>query len=349
MATIALLVGDLAASSGLRLTGSPDNATMLLRTLSRRHFATAALVFASLCATATSLAAPAGAPSCPPQPTPPNRELMQKAQQQATDRGFLWRIGRDGRDSFLYGTIHTGRREWFALGPRTETSLFRTGTLAMEIDVTDPAVLTALRGASQGPPRALPAELMQSLRAAWAAECLPADTLDRGAAEFHVTQLAVAQAQRQGLFPMYGAESVLLMRSLRTQRPVVGLESVQTQLSALLGRDDEEAATMVRETLAELQRPLAARSLERLARAWEKGDLNDLERYADWCDCVNTPTEREAYARLVDGRNPGMAEAIERLHANASVFAAVGALHMVGPLGLPALLEAKGFKVQRVF
>ena len=70
---------------------------------------------------------------------------MQKAQQQATDRGFLWRISRDGRDSYLYGTIHAGRPEWFALGPRTEASLSRTGALALEINVTDPSVLGALR------------------------------------------------------------------------------------------------------------------------------------------------------------------------------------------------------------
>ena len=44
-----------------------------------------------------------------------------------------------------------------------------------------------------------------------------------------------------------------------------------------------------------------------------------------------------------------MADAIGRLHENVSVFAAVGALHMVGPQGLPTLLQAKGFKVQRVF
>lgn len=274
---------------------------------------------------------------------------MQQAQQQAADRGFLWRISRDGRDSYLYGTIHAGRPEWFALGPKAEASLFRTGALALEIDVSDPAVLAALREAMQGPSRALPAELMRSLRTAWAAECLPADTLDRGAAELHVLQLAVAQAQRQGLFPLYGAESVLLMRSLRAERPVVGLESVQTQLSALMARNDDEAAAMVRETLAELQRPLAARGLERLARAWDRGDLKELEAYPDWCDCLNSPTERAAYARLVDGRNPGMAEAIGRLHARVSVFAAVGALHLVGAQGLPALLEAKGFKVVRVF
>jgi uncharacterized protein len=319
---------------------------MQLHTLSWRHVACRTLTIVGLCSAATSFAAPA---SCPPQAQAPSRELMQKAQQQATDRGLLWRISRDGRDSYLYGTIHAGRPEWFALGPRTEVSLSRTGVLALEINVTDPAVLAALREAMQGPSRALPAELLQSLRSAWAAECLPAADLEQGAAEVLVTQLAVAQAQRQGLFPLYGAESVLLMRSLRTERPVVGLESVQTQLSALMARSDDEAATMVREMLAELQRPRAARSMERLTRAWEAGDLKDLEAYADWCDCLHTPTERETYARLVDGRNPGMAEAIGRLHANVSVFAAVGALHMVGPKGLPALLEARGFKVQRVF
>jgi uncharacterized protein len=298
---------------------------------------------------AIAQAPPTGSSSCPPQAQPPTRELMQKAQQQATDRGFLWRISRNGRDSYLYGTIHAGRPEWFALGPRTEASLFRTGALALEINVTDPAVLGALREAMQGPSRALPAELMQSLRLAWAAECLPATDLEQGAAEVLVTQLAVAQAQRQGLFPLYGAESVLLMRSLRTERPVVGLESVQTQLSALMARNDDEAAAMVREALAELQRPQAARSLERLAHAWEKGDLKDLEAYADWCDCLHTPTEREAFARLVDGRNPGMADTIERMHVGMSVFAAVGSLHLVGPVGLPGLLRARGFVVTRVF
>lgn len=64
---------------------------------------------------------------------------------------------------------------------------------------------------------------------------------------------------------------------------------------------------------------------------------------------MNTPAARAAYARLVDGRNPGMVDAIERLHADASVFAAVGALHMAGPQRLPALLKARGFVVRRVF
>ena len=159
----------------------------------------------------------------------------------------------------------------------------------------------------------------------------------------------MAQAQRQGLFALYGAESVLLLHSLRAQRPVVGLETLDTQLAALMARSDAEAAVMVADGLAELQRPQAVAALERLARAWERNDLAELEAYPRWCDCVNTPSEREAFARLGEGRNPGMADAIERLHADVSVFAAVGALHLIGPQGLPALLLARGFNVTRLF
>lgn len=317
--------------------------------VSCRRLAFVALAFVALVTTGTVSAGEVNTVSCPPQATPPHRALLQQAQQQAADRGLLWRISRGGRDSFLYGTMHAGRAEWLALGPRTEASLARTGVLALEINVMDPAVQAALRDATQGPPRRLPAELMQSLRDAWSAECLPADDLRAGPTEFHVAQLAMAQAQRQGLFPLYGAESALLMRSLRTERPVVGLETVQTQLATLLARSDDEAEAMVRDALADWRDPRAPQLLERLTQAWLQGNLKDLEAYATWCDCVNTPSEREAFARLVDGRNPGMADAIERLHTGVSVFAAVGALHLIGPQGLPALLQARGFTVTRLF
>jgi uncharacterized protein len=308
----------------------------------------AAFALAVFCSAGVARAEPVAA-SCPPEATAPTRELMQRAQQQAADRGLLWRVSRGGRDSFLYGTLHAGRAEWLALGPRTEASLARTGALALEINVMDPAVQAALRGATQGPPRRLPADLMQSLRAAWSAECLPAADLQTGPAEFHAMQLAMAQAQRQGLFPLYGSESALLMRSLRTERPVVGLETVETQLASLLARSDDEAETLVRDALADWRDPRAQQMLQRLTQAWVQGDLKDLEAYASWCDCMNTPSEREAFARLVDGRNPGMADAIERLHADVSVFAAVGALHLVGPQGLPTLLRTRGFTVIRLF
>lgn len=298
---------------------------------------------------AAAAAAPSEAPACPPQPEAPGRQLLMRAQQQAADRGFLWRISRGGRDSFLYGTIHAGRAEWFALGPRVESALFRTGVLALEVNLTDPSVLQVLQQVMKQPSRPMGAAVMRSLREAWAGECLSASDLDSGPPELHVTQLAVARAQREGLFPLYGAESLLLMRSLAVQRPVVGLERIETQLEALLARDAAEAEAMVRASLQELGNAGSMQVLRRLVGAWNSSDLSDLERYASWCDCMNTEVERASHVRLIDGRNPGMADAIERLHQDVSVFAAVGALHMVGAQGLPGLLRQRGFEVIRIF
>jgi hypothetical protein len=39
---------------------------------------------------------------------------MLGSRQQATNRGFLWRVRCNGRDSYPYGTIHARRPEWFA-------------------------------------------------------------------------------------------------------------------------------------------------------------------------------------------------------------------------------------------
>lgn len=287
---------------------------------------------------------------CPPPAPVPSRALLADAQRQAADRGLLWRIHRDGRDSYLYGTLHAGRPQWLALGPRTDAALARSGALALEVNPTDPEVVAALRAASQvRGARSLPDELDHALRDAWARECLPAGDLAQGYPEIQVAQLAMAQTRRQGLFAEYGAEAALLMRSLRSERPVVGLESVQTQLSALKARSDAEAEALVRAALAEYRRPQTVAIVQRLTQAWERGDLPALDSYRDWCECLATTVEREAMARLVDGRNPAMADAITQLHARASVFAAVGVLHLSGPDNLRTLLQARGFTVVRVF
>jgi uncharacterized protein YbaP (TraB family) len=130
---------------------------------------------------------------------------------------------------------------------------------------------------------------------------------------------------------------------------VIGLETVGLQLDAFLARSPAEAQRMVGELLDEYARPESTALMQRLAHAWAQSDWDEMTRYPEWCQCMRTEQERAYFDRMVVRRNAPMADAVERHHADQSVLAAVGALHMVGDQGLPALMRAKGFVVTRVF
>jgi uncharacterized protein YbaP (TraB family) len=130
---------------------------------------------------------------------------------------------------------------------------------------------------------------------------------------------------------------------------IVALESVEQQVGALLPADAAQLQHLLEQGLEPLERGRASPLLRRLAEAWAAGDLDKLERYADWCECADTAEQRAWLRQLNDERNAHLAAGIDTLHAGGqSVLAAVGALHMTGPQALPGLLQQRGYRVQRV-
>jgi uncharacterized protein YbaP (TraB family) len=74
-----------------------------------------------------------------------------------------------------------------------------------------------------------------------------------------------------------------------------------------------------------------------------------MSHFNEWCECLDTEIEREMMKRLLDDRNPNLAEHIDAIHKSGkTVFAAVGSLHMFGSIGLPALMQKRGYRVERV-
>lgn len=83
---------------------------------------------------------PPAANTCPAPWQPPTPEQRQAAEREAKDRGFLWRLEKDGKTSHLYGTVHVGRLEWVFPGPALARALQASAVLAMELDVSDSKV-----------------------------------------------------------------------------------------------------------------------------------------------------------------------------------------------------------------
>jgi uncharacterized protein YbaP (TraB family) len=119
-------------------------------------------------------------------------------------------------------------------------------------------------------------------------------------------------------------------------------------MAALGGGNPGDALRFVEQSLGDLESGRARPQVRRIADVWARGDLQELERYEQWCECVGNDQDRALMRRLLDERNRAMLPRIEALLREGRVLVAVGSLHLIGPAGLPALLSTRGWNVQRV-
>jgi uncharacterized protein YbaP (TraB family) len=317
---------------------------------SHRFVAAALVVIAVLAPLPSHAQATTAATACPPAAAPLDAERFQAGMSEAVDHGFLWRITKAGRTSYLYGTIHAARPAWMFPGPRTAAALEASEVLALELDLLDPQVQARLvQAAAARPDDGLPAALVARLERRMAAECVDAAPWRGFAPEFQIASLAVLAARRDGLDPSYAIDLVLALIARDLGKTTRSLETPEAQIAALRMPTREATIEFVTSGLDELETGRAAPLLAHMAGAWTDGNLAELEGYERWCDCLNTAAERASMKRLLDDRNPLLADAIDALHAGGrSVFAAVGSLHMIGATGLPSLLRQRGYAVEQV-
>lgn len=165
-----------------------------------------------------------------------------------------------------------------------------------------------------------------------------------------LASLAVLGVRTDGLYPDFGIDLFLTTYAKSVHLPIVPLETLAQQVRVLNEIvPKNEVAQQFDTVLDAIESGEARTQTLTLANAWADSDLSTLEHYPQWCDCLKTASDKRAFQRLVTHRNRAMAENIARVHNSGQrVFGAVGALHMIGPKGIPALLAARGYKVTPV-
>lgn len=305
----------------------------------RAHSVLSALLLAAL---SNLLGANAWA-QCPPEPA---ASIIPAGD--TPDRGLLWQIQRDGRTSYLYGSLHVGKAGWNVPGPKLREALAHSQVIALELDLSDADTQRALaRGPRHAEPLKLDTGTQARLQAQARALCLPSQALASLHPLLQLAALSMLTGRWEGLDAGLGQEWMLIQWAQQQQRPIVALESADEQLRALVPQQAGPALRAVRQGLSLLEQGRIRPVLRRLAEAWARSDLAELSDYAAWCECALNADDRAELKRLNDDRNPALAQRISALHARGqALLAAVGALHMTGPQALPRLLEQHGFVVQ---
>jgi uncharacterized protein YbaP (TraB family) len=302
-----------------------------------------------LCAVAGVSFVAAG-PACPPTLAPPTQDEIHAAVRDARDHGALWTIEKDGHGSWLYGTMHVGNLAMSTPGPKLIRALAAADVLAIEVDVTNPVIAQAIRAprdSSEGP--AVPPALLERLKALAEKACVPWEPLSKLPPMLTVAALTALEARWDGLDPSYGTELVLAGFAQARKMPIVSLESPGVQRKALSGGPPSGQLAALERVTAALEQGHVRPAVRALARAWQDGDLVTIADYEQWSGPGSGAEAKADVERIVFGRNPDLAAAIDLAHREGKrVFAATGILHMVGDGGLPRLLQKLGYKVERV-
>ena len=292
--------------------------------------------------------------------------LFQRAHAVVNGRGKFWRVsGKDVLPSYLYGTFHDTGIARQPLDPAVTQALNAARLMLVELTTDEQARMQARMANDpdffMGVASTASADLIARLTAAeravlegkLAKNGLTLDLAGRFRPWMLLSLVGVPQCMltemQQGQPTL---DTVLMAQAAEAGIPVAGLETYEQALGGI--------AAVPADTMSEiLLDGLRSLSEEEDARRTTVGLYLSGEIAAIWEFSIQSAAGEIGMARsrdimtvmgtsLLDARNLAWMEMLAPQLARGGVFAAFGAMHLVGDAGVIELLRAQGFTVTRL-
>ncbi|CAN7459031.1 TraB/GumN family protein [Phenylobacterium sp. LjRoot219] len=270
----------------------------------------------------------------------------------------LWLVKHGRSEIYLFGTLHALPRGAAWRTPAYDAAYARAQTVWFEapVDEVDPAAFSgfvARHGVDPARPlsRKLPPRTLAELERQ--ADLRQVDHLRPWAAALMLSMLPPPGPRTpDGPTVAAGADLMLIRAARQDGKAVRTFETLEDQAWIFAGLSERAELRYLTDVIRErtprrgpswLRKP----SPEGLVAAWLEGDLS--RTGAGFVGPMKNGNPA-LYEALLRRRNLAWAEALAQEMASGSgvELVNVGALHMVGDDGLPALMKARGFEVLRV-
>ena len=260
----------------------------------------------------------------------------------------MWKLEGNTNSVYLLGSIHLLREDDHPLPSVIDEAYENAETLVMELDMDDIDPVEAqsilLQLGLIPDDRSLNDLMGPELYAEAEALALAADIPLSMLAKSEPWLAAITVEQmilsRIGFNPLFGIENHLVEKAAAEQKEILGLETVREQLEFLDRMSLDEQRSLL---LQALQESLDIRKImDELVAAWRHGDIAFLE------DTMLEEMKQypELYRTIVVDRNNNWVTRIEELLEHEDDYlVVVGALHLIGDDGVPALLTGRGREV----
>ena len=277
--------------------------------------------------------------------------LLTDLAQAESSRLFLWKITTPKATSYLMGSVHMAKSDFYPLDRRLEEAFGQCSVLAVEAEITGGLdhladTLKTLGFYPEGGRDGLERHLSPKTRQLFKQLHVDVAKLRQFKPWFAALAFEAQVIQALGYDLNLGIDKHFVDAARQRHLPVRQLESVDAQLRLLVDTPQACADAQLYEALRAVQNK--GKILKKIMAIWQAGDDAALARLLSE-DLGRHPEYRACVDRLIGQRNRAMAEIVEDwLEEDSPVFVVVGAGHLVGPDGLVALLRAKGHVVTQV-
>ncbi len=264
----------------------------------------------------------------------------------------IWVVKGPHATVYLFGTVHAlSKDDPWRSSPKIDAAIKQSQALWLEIpNVDDAASMQPLiMQLGLDPAHPLSSKLTPDQLAKLTTDAASSG-LPGGEAVFEsmkpwlaALMLSLAPLMQAGYDPNSGVELELKPEFVKANKPVKGFETAEQQMHFLADMPDKQQLDFLVSELDDYDS--AVDKFKQMLAAWSAGDVDALDK-------LNNAEFRDKYPdlfqTLVVKRNQNFAAQIQNMLKGDGVsFVAVGAGHLVGKEGVPALLEKQGYKVTR--
>jgi hypothetical protein len=272
----------------------------------------------------------------------------------ATETGHpvtMWEVAGEKNSVYLLGSIHLLRAEDYPLPTALDTAYADADVLIMEIDMDDLdpfAIQTAFTSYGVLHDDTTLRYLMgvelyeQALTAAQDID-IPLDMLRKTEPWYAAMTIEIMMLNRIGFDPTLGIEMYMMSKAQVDGKRIDGFETAEEQIQFLDGMSIQAQRDMLISTLTESAK--LGELMDELIDAWRHGDTAHLE--SGMLDDLRK--HEELNKAMVTDRNGRWVDRIETLlDDDENYLIVVGALHLIGPDGVPKQLQQSGYHVQQL-
>lgn len=279
--------------------------------------------------------------------------LLSALSNHAYAQSSVWKISKDGQYFYLAGTIHLLSEQDHPLPQAfikaykdSDTLVFETDIAAAKLPEFQQKFISAMTYDSG---KTLKEDLNQKTYLQLKQYLASRDTAIEAFSQYRPwavsLTISVMEYQRLGMTQEYGVEEYFYQQTLKDNKQLLKLETLDEQLFALQSMSQIEPNILINFTLRDLKE--LPSSVSALKNSWRTGDV---EAFSSNNLVVQMKNDfPKLYATLVTNRNNNWMRSLRMLNNNENIeFVLVGAMHLNAEEGLLNQLKLAGFKVEQL-